>query len=344
MTAFFDPYNATASELLKFQDLNESSVIKALSNNKLLVRFVSRLQQNSYLRDELNENFPNMRALFQCVENRMKTDSDEFKKISGMFFQNGIAFLLIKSDGSFPHESDNIDVLVKPEQLEDVIKILENAGYIELPKVRELNKYLFRQKSAFETLPLHIHTRVEWEGTQFVDTDELWQNSRMINDDKKFLAPSPEDCILITIAHLFFEDHEVKLYDLLKIHYQLENFKVDWAYMVRHSQRQCWDDVFVLTMLLLNQICRAIYNRDLIPSDVLSKLEGIDYVQNRLVKKIFNSGNFKMPPIKIPYFVSGLFFLGRIFKEPNRSLIMKTRHTVWVASEVAKLKINGPLI
>lgn len=252
--------------------------------------------------------------------------------------------MLIKSDGSFPYESDNIDVLVKPEHLDTVVHLLENAGYNEFPEVRELNKYLFRQRSAFDVLPLHIHTRVEWEGTQFIDSNYLWQRSRVINNEKRFAAPSPEDCILITLAHLFFENHEVKLYDLLKIYYQLTNYEIDWTYMIQHSKKQAWNDAFVLTMLLLNRLNYVLYNHHLLHSNILAKLEGTNYRHNKLVKRLLNSANFKTPPVKIPYFISGLFFLNKVFHEPGKSLVKKANHTVWVASEVTKLRVNGPLI
>ena len=320
--------------------INESCLIETLNRNKLVLKFSQKLENDNALKERIFGKFPRVAAILQQMNRKIAIDSLEFSKIKGIF-RDKIEFMLIKSDGSFPYESDNIDVLIKPERLKDVVELLRNAGYSELPRVREPHKFLFRQKYAYDVLPLHIHTRVEWEGTQFIDSDNLWRRSRVPNEDEGFLVPSPEDCILITVAHLFFENHEVKLYDLLKIYSKLRDFEVNWDYIIEHSRRQHWDDAFLLTMLQLDQICFNLYNRNLILQSTLSKLEKANYSYNKLIKKFFNFLSLEAPPIRIPYSVSGLFFLRRIFHDSSTSLVEKINHIEWVASEVVKLRVKG---
>ena len=202
----------------KIGNIREARIVETLNHNKVALKFERKLERDPALKERFFEAFPSIKVFCHNLNTKIEQNSVAFNHIKRKFSENSIAFILIKSDGSFPYESDNIDVLIKPGMLGSVSKMLRNAGYTELSEIRERHKFLFRNKHAPEVLPLHIHTMVEWEGTEFIDSRDLWRTSRN-SDDNEFSVPSPENCILITAAHLFFEDHEIKLGDLSKIEF-----------------------------------------------------------------------------------------------------------------------------
>jgi hypothetical protein len=324
------------------RSIDEKRLIETLSRNKLLFKFLQKLNHDTNMENKFFAAFPSLIDISQQINRKISRDTAEFDKIKDAFSENGIDFMLIKSDGSFPYESDNVDVLVKPDRLRDVAKLLGRAGYSELPKMREPHKFLFRKKSAFEVLPLHIHTRVEWEGTQFVDANYLWRRSIVARSDDGFLVPSAEDCVLITVAHLFFENHEVKLYDLFKVCSILKEFELNWHYAVEHSKRLHWNDAFLLTLSLMDWIYINLYSQHLVNTETIEKLDKANYyLYNRFIKAIIAYLSFGKLPTEIPYAVSGFFFLRRVFHDSDASLAERSKHTMWVASEVVKLRINN---
>jgi len=246
--------------------------------------------------------------------------------------------MLIKSDGSFPYESDNLDILIRPSMLGKVLTLLRKAGYSELPQARERNKYLFRDTHTPEVLPLHIHTQVEWE-ERFLDSAYLWQRSETACNNGGFSVPSPEDCVLITLAHLFFENHEIKLADLLKITSKLRNCNLNWDYMFGHAKRLHWDDAFCLAISLVNLVHKDLCGKDMLPEKVLSKIGDTNPRYFTLFQRILKPFSSGCAPINIPYNISALFFLLRVLRESDLPLVKRFKHIDRVASNVLRERI-----
>ena len=324
----------SCSELEK---INELRLIKILSDNKVSFQFAKKI--TSCNSSEILENFPRLRIYLNELWDKRQKDSVVFSQIKRKFSENNINFLLIKSDGFFPYESDNIDILIMPKMLGKVATMLKNEGYTEFPKVRERNKYLFRNLQAYDILPLHIHTRVEWEGTQFVDSTDLWARSKVTNDEGGFYAPSAEDCILITTAHLFFENHRIKLADLFKITSAISNNKIDWNYMLDHTKRLHWEDAFCLIMLLSNLACRELFGRNIMEKNILSKIEEEESNHVFFFQKILNAPSSNTTPIVIPYYFVVLFFIRRILYDNSLPFIERLKHVDWIASNVLRERI-----
>lgn len=331
LTGEIDPW----SHLSTF---NESRLVDTLCRNKVALQFERKLEMDPALKERIFSAFPNIPLLYHNLKIKVEKGSFAFTEIRNKFYKHGIEILLIKSDGSFPYESDNLDVLIKPDELGKVAKLLREAGYFELSQARELNKFLFRNVHTPEVLPLHIHTRVEWEGTQFADSASLWRRCK-VSFDSKFLVPSPEDCILITAAHLFFEDHEVKLADLFKITSMLGNHSINWDYMIDHARKIHWDDTFCLIMLLVNLVHEDLFGRSMLQRTVLSRLEETRYGYVNLLRKTMKQFNSGCVPLNIPYAIAVLFFLRRVLSESSLSLAGRFKHADWIASNVLRERI-----
>lgn len=334
LTGKIDPWSYTSS-------LDESCLVETLSRNKVAIKFESKLEMNDILKERFFSAFPRVKVFYQDMNTKIEKDLFEFSRIKSKFSKDDIEFMLIKSDGSFPYESDNLDVLIKPDRLGKVAQLLRKAGYSELAQVREPHKFLFRKMHAFDVLPLHIHTRVEWEGTQFIDSRDLWGRSRISGGDNGFSVPSPEDCILITAAHLFFENHEIKLDDLFKIDSIIRNYSTNWDYMFDHAQRLHWNDAFRLTMLQLNQVYNQLYGRSMLQKSVRSKMEELKHDWSNLFRKIMNPFSSGATPLKIPYTVAGIFFLRKVLSDSSLPLAERVEHVGLVACDVVKRKTTS---
>lgn len=317
-------------------NLDESCLAETISRNKVAVELGKRIEMDGVFKERFLAAFPRVKVLYQELNTKIARDSTAFSQMKDRFSEENIDFILIKSDGSFPYETDNIDVLIKPERLHEVAQLLENVGYSEVVQVREPHKFLFRKTRAHEELPLHIHTRVEWEGTQFINSYELWTRQKISEDCGGFLAPSPEDCILITAAHLFFENHEIKLADLLKIDSRIRNYDLDWNYMFNHVRKLHWDDAFLLTMLLANLVYKNLYGRNMLQQQVPARIEEVNNHWNHLFLKTIKPSSSEVIPLKIPYSIAVLFFLRRIIGDSSLSVTERLQRTAWIAYDVTK--------
>src|SRR5437773_2757696 len=73
-----------------------------------------------------------------------KTQRDEYVLVRQAWLQRGIECLVFKSAGnapSFPYTSDNVDIIVRPEQGRAARDVLRQLGYIDIRTVEEPHKY-----------------------------------------------------------------------------------------------------------------------------------------------------------------------------------------------------------
>jgi hypothetical protein len=332
-----DPFFSRKIDTLSYLDsLNECNLIETLRKNNVAIKFERNIETIGVPREKFFYKFPRMKDFYQDLNAKIEKDLCEFDRIKDKFSREGIEFMLIKSEGSFPYESDNLDILIKPDKLGEVVQLLKKEGYSELPQVREPHKFLFRKTYAPYELALHIHTRVEWEGTQFIDSRDLWDRRRLCTRDNGFLVPSPEDCILIITAHLFFENHEIKLDDLFKIDSIIRNYSINWKYVHDHAQKLHWNDAYRLTILLLNLVHNHLYGQSMLQQGVLSKMEEVNHDYIDFFQKIMNPFSSGATPLKIPYTVAGFFFLRKVLSDSSLPLVERFKHVGLVAYDVAK--------
>jgi hypothetical protein len=149
-------------------------------------------------------------------------------------------------------------------------------------------------------------------------------------------VPSPEDCILITAAHLFFEDHEIKLADLLKINSRIRDFGIDWDYVFEHARRLNWNDAFCLTVLQVNQLCRSLYGRTMLEESILSKMEEVQHGWGGLFRKVMVPFNSASTLLNIPYPVAGFFFLRKVIDDSDSNIAERIKHLGLISYDVIK--------
>jgi hypothetical protein len=181
---------------------------------------------------------------------------------------------------------------------------------------------------------------VEWE-VEFADSAFLWDRSKISGDDGGFSIPSPEDCVLITCAHLFFENHEIKLADFFKITSKLKNCSIDWDYMLGHARKLNWSDAFCLTMLLVDLVHKYLCGRGILPQNMFSTIEETNRSQFQFFQKISKPFSSGCAPLTIPYAVATFFFIRRVLRESNLSLVRRFERIDRVASDVLRERTLG---
>lgn len=319
-----------ADALKLLGELDEERLVQTLKANKVAVKFRKNLVKIGFTQDEVGR-FKVVTNFYEQMDAKIREDSEEYNNVAEKFLQRGIKPILIKSDGAFPYESDNLDALVKSANLGEATRQLMELGYREVVLVREPHKFLFKKREG--SLAIHLHTRVEWEGTQFVDTGHLWDNSRTPADCGTFLIPSPEDFLSIVTAHFFFENHSIKLEDLDKVTSCIEENQIDWKQVFDDIRTQRWDGAFVLALLLCDAVHRRLYGSRVMENSLLSKFEKTSIMLKPFLKAVRQS-NSNEPLLKIPYAVSAIFFIRRVLCDETLTAFDKARHLNYVASNV----------
>ncbi len=249
----------------------------------------------------------------------------EYVAAKRLWQRASIADILIKSGNafpSFPHKTSNLDVLVRPEMGDRARCLLRDNGYVELRNVEENAKYLFRKfHRGREVSGLHVHEHVGWYAS-FLDEKRLWERCQPSADDPEVTVPSPEDIVLITIAHSFYEDKDVKLSDLAKVNYHLRarGRDFDWGYVEEVATRRGWREGLYVALLIYDHVSRAWYGTSSIPPHVRQRAEAslpawlARYVRRYLQREPVRA------PWRIPFALSKYCFLRRLWQDPDKPL------------------------
>jgi len=194
----------------------------------------------------------------------------EYIAVKRAWLDAGIPCVMFKSAGeypSFPYTSDNLDILVPRNRLDDARRILvEQLGYVWLHNIDETQKFLFRKFRAGKSVSaIHVHTWVGWD-VEFHE-DAIWDGVRQSGDDADVMVPSAEDAVLINVSHALYENKEIRLYDLEKVRSQWGG-GLHWDYVEGVARRRGWLDGLYFGLLLCAKMERAIYGYNTVPKNV----------------------------------------------------------------------------
>jgi thymidylate kinase len=265
---------------------------------------------------------------------------------------------LIKSVGrapSFPYTSDNLDVLYRPEDIEKVKTVLRTLGYVELKNVEEPHKYLFYRFHAGRVVSaVHAHAHVGWM-VSFLDEQALWPRRRASLDDSLVTILAPEDALLTTLAHCFYEDKRVSLWDVCKGAQCLRQ-GLDWIEVYRVATWRGWRDGLNMSLLLYAYQEDALYGETLVPQEILRRayheLAGWARawseralgkgVLSALVKGgLTESQTATMAvPLRFPFALSKACFYAKLVRDPTRSAARKAKDLAVHTANGTKLRLR----
>ncbi|NOZ05062.1 MAG: hypothetical protein GXP41_01740 [Chloroflexi bacterium] len=261
----------------------------------------------------------------QTTHSRLR---EEFALVATAWAGEGIGNLQVKSVGmtpSFPYRSDNLDVLVQLAHGPRAAEVLLDLGYVELKNVEEPHKFLFRKfHLGREISAIHLHECVGW-GTSFLDESLVWEYARMAQDDPLVVCPSPEDGLLITLAHAFYENKIVSLSDVQKARHCLRHANLDWDRLIRVSERKGWRDGLAACLLIWSHIEQSLYGHSLLPAPIRHQADRwLNIGQRQQIGRLVGRQSF---PFRIPFLVSKQFYYRKVWRDRT----IGPRRKVWDA-------------
>lgn len=250
----------------------------------------------------------------------------EYVVVRDAWLEQGITCLMIKATGcypSFPHTSDNIDILVRPEQGRSARDVLRRLGYVEVRNVEEPQKFLFRKfHDGACVSAIHVHERVAWF-VGFMDEEALWAGSRSASDDSAVNVPSPEEAVLINLAHACYENKQLRLVEIARVRHALRvaGARFDWAHLERVAASRGWLDGLAFLMLVYAGIERCLDGVTSVPEPQVRRfermVEDVNFVQHHLHE--LKSRHSLDLPLDLSYPFCKRLYYRKIFADPTRS-------------------------
>ena len=109
---------------------------------------------------------PTFKAALGLEQEAFAVQRQQYQIVHDAWDAEGIQALMIKSAGdypAFPYNSDNLDLLVRPEHGQTARDVLRRLGYVELRNIEEPWKYLFRRFVGGRCVAaIHVHEQVAW--------------------------------------------------------------------------------------------------------------------------------------------------------------------------------------
>jgi dTMP kinase len=106
-----------------------------------------------------------------------------------------------------------------------------------------------------------------------MDDVSLWKRTQLAPDDEVVTLPSPEDVMLITVAHSFYENKEFRLADIVKIRECWRGAKIDWEYLERVAEGQGWLDGLHFCLLVCAHLEKTLWGETSVPLPILRDWE-----------------------------------------------------------------------
>jgi thymidylate kinase len=167
--------------------------------------------------------------------------------------------------------SDNLDVLVAESDGPRAREVLLGLRYVELRNVEEPHKFLFRKFHLAESVSaIHLHEFVGW-GTGFMEDAAVLARSRPSPDDPVVRIPSPEDALMITMAHAFYEDKAIKLGDLWKVIHVLRHHDLEWDLITRQATERGWRAGLDTCIWLWSALEASLYGQHSFPAEIVAR-------------------------------------------------------------------------
>ncbi|MFA5309036.1 MAG: nucleotidyltransferase family protein [Dehalococcoidales bacterium] len=286
---------------------------------------------------------PEFKAARNGNSARLKALRSEYLIVRDRWAERGIPCITLKSGGSFlpfPYTSDNLDILIHKEDESAARDILLQLGYLELKNLEEPQKFLFRKFHAGTTVSdIHLHTRIGW-GVGFMNENDLWRKAIVSPDDAAVTIPSPDDTILITLAHAFYENKCLRLADLIKVFSGFQGV-YDWDYIKNTAARAGWQDGLYFSLGLCAHLEQSILGKTAIPHYVIEDCES-HLAKSSFINRYYRQLKSRTPVL--PFYVSFIFgkliFYKKIMQDPRYSLKKRLYETARTTLRGIRLKAH----
>jgi thymidylate kinase len=260
------------------------------------------------------------------------TQRAEYVLVRNAWEARGIPCLMIKSAGnhpSFPHTSDNIDILVRRDQGREARDTLRGMGYVEVRTVEEPQKFLFRKFHDGRCVSaIHVHEQIAWF-VGFLDDAAVRERMRPAADDPLVTIPSPEDAILINLAHACYENKVLRFNDVVRVRHALREAgaSIDWRYLESIATARGWLDGLAFLLLVYASAETALFGSSLVPTAQVARFESLieedGPVWRRLVE--IRMAGISDLPLDLSYPFCKRLYYRKILADPARSRAERRR-------------------
>jgi len=175
-----------------------------------------------------------------------------------------------------------------------------------------------------------VHEFVGW-GTGFMDDEAVLAAARPAPDDATLLIPCREDALLITLAHAFYEDKEVKLGDLAKVLTLLSANTLDWERCWAQARARGWEDGLATCLLLWSGLEARLFGDTRLPSEALERARALAPREWQRLEEAAAEPALRLP-LHVPFGLSKAFYYRKVRRDTRLSAGQKAtdalRHTL----------------
>ena len=281
-----------------------------------------------------------------------ETQRSHYLEVQDEWTSRGISGTFIKTAcvaPSFSYTSDNLDVLVSWDRAAEANDVIRQFGFVELRNIEEQNKFLYRKfRNGKSVCAIHLHRWVGWN-INFFEEDVILQRSRNAPDDLDIRAPSPEDAVLINIAHAYYENKQFSLHDLEKIRGTWQKHELDWEYMHTVPKKSGWYDGFLMGVLLVAHLEKSLIGATTLPESVVERcdreLQSFPRVYRYYLKQLDRPVAL---PFRLSFLFSKLLYYQKILRDSHDGIWQKGVNTfrtlVWGLRLKSGIRPNGGLV
>lgn len=257
---------------------------------------LKELQSNGDIPDEARDQFK--KEYYATVVSNLKKVGaatkifQELRKINVLVIPlKGISLLETAYKDVSVRPMTDIDILIKPEDIQTAKSVLEGLGYQYFESYR--GSYNFNDPQ--NRMMIDVHTKfTRYEQLFRIDYAEIYNRLTRItfNNQVQVHILCPEHQVAHICLHLapgLYSDYN--LINFLDLHNLISEYPIDWEYLVEFAQRTKTASYLYAPIYL----CAQLYQLD-IPEFVLTKLgerltqKKMQHIQNQHLASIINKG------------------------------------------------------
>lgn len=236
--------------------VNPKLVMSILEQNRTPLLFIDRANPTT----KAFSQWEGFRESEQKERKKLADWSIEYQRINTSFATRRIDHILSKLYLGLPHLEDNLDMIVKRENMVEIHQILGRLGFTEITAPRE--PYLFRYVKFFSEhskYQVNLSHNVPSDLT-FFDQKLVWKNAQKnVRSDLTFFTFSPESSILFNIARSMYVDRAFTLPQVILLIHHLKSVGGNWGALAEIAERNGWQDGFYAGIHALSRMEEKIY-------------------------------------------------------------------------------------
>lgn len=179
------------------------------------------------------------------------------------------------------HVPHDIDILVEEKDVKTCLQLLQSSGFRHFG--RSYNQHHLMTPKGFV---IDLYTKLAWQGITCLSAKEiLKRRSNMTLGRLKYYKPSPEDDLLIIVAHAVLHPVNLTLSSLIRIGKIINESDLNWHYILTQAHKWNWLPCLYTYLLTMNLFWRLLFGKKLIPPYVLEYVES-NFRLSILIRKI----------------------------------------------------------